>query len=93
MIMKELYDELRAKGVDVVTIPINKLPVRGAFSDWGEMIALKAAIEIKIRGTADNVRARNKKSARQIQRQGPNKPQRRTRKRQDQPKITTNSND
>lgn len=48
MITKDLYDELRENGIEMTEIPITKFPVRGAFSDKGEIIANKIFVEIEI---------------------------------------------
>lgn len=49
VIAKELYQELQAKGARMITVPIAKFPVKGAFSDKGEVLAYKIAIDMKIK--------------------------------------------
>lgn len=48
MVTKNLYEKLRTNGVNMTEIPITKFPVRGAFSDKGEIIAYKIFVEMEI---------------------------------------------
>lgn len=45
---KDTFDELINKDVTLTTIPINRFTVRGAFTDKGEPIAFKTALDVQI---------------------------------------------
>jgi len=47
-ISKDFYEEILNTGSKVTTIPINRFTVRGAFTDKGEPIAFKTALEVVI---------------------------------------------
>ncbi|XP_020293938.1 uncharacterized protein LOC109859790 [Pseudomyrmex gracilis] len=45
---KSTFDELTSEGVELTTIPINRFTVRGAFTDKGEPVAFKTALDVQI---------------------------------------------
>jgi len=47
-ISKDFYEEILNAGSKITTIPINRFTVRGAFTDKGEPIAFKTAMEVII---------------------------------------------
>lgn len=54
LITNKLYEDLLAKKIEMITVPITKFPVRGAFSDKDEVLAFKVSIEMKIGGNFFN---------------------------------------
>lgn len=47
-ISKDLYDELSKSDVNMITIPIRRLTLRGAFADKGKLINLKTTFDVGI---------------------------------------------
>lgn len=42
-ITKELFEEIREQEVAMIVVPVNKFPVKGAFSDKDEVVTTKVS--------------------------------------------------